>query len=179
LAFRLADFDREALAEYGVTQREIESARRYVAILQGTDSQTYVDIAAGCYYGTSALLHEVIELRILLQRDRRLLRRSRQRIRKFLRDNENAHVEGLKVEYVYLQWVIEEQLKEQIGLGALVRANTIRFDYGRLLESELPLPFIEPTAEEVSRASSLLSRLKKLHKEGSYVNPIQNHHQKG
>ena len=167
MPFRLADFDREALAEYGVTQREIENARRYVARLQWTDSETYADIAAGCYYGTSALLHEVVELRVLLKRDRWLLRRPGQWIKKFLEDNADAHVEGLKVEYVYLQRVIEERLGERIGLSALVRTNTTRFDYNRLLESELPLPFLEPTAEEVSRASRLLSRLKKLCKEGS------------
>ena len=165
MPFRLADFDQEALVEYDVTQREIENARRYVALLQGPDSETYADIAAGCYYGTSALLHEVVEVRILLKRDRWLLRRSRQWIRKFLRDNEDAHVEGLKAEYVYLQRVIGERLEEQIGLSALVRTNTIRFDYDRLLESRLLLPFLEPTAEEVSRAGKLLSRLKKLCRE--------------
>jgi len=103
LPFRLADFDQEALAEHGVTQREIENARRYVALLQGADSQTYADIADGCYYGTSALLHEVVELRVLLKRDRWLLVRSRQRVKRFLHDNEDAHVETLKVEYSYLQ----------------------------------------------------------------------------
>ena len=163
----MADFAPEAIAQHNVTAQDIENARRYVALLQGIDSQTYADMAAGCYYGTSALLHEVIEVRILLKRDRWLLRRSRQWIKKFLQDNEDAHVEGLKVEYVYLQRLIEEQLKEQIGLGALVRANTVRFDYDRLLESQLSLPFIEPTAEEVSRANRLLSQLKKLCKERS------------
>ena len=49
MPFRLADFDQEALAEHGVTQRDIENVRRYVALLQGTDSKTYTDIAAGCY----------------------------------------------------------------------------------------------------------------------------------
>ncbi len=92
MPFRLANFDREALAEHGVTQREIENARRYVARLQGTDSETYADIAAGCYYGTSALLHEVVELRVLLKRDRWLLFRSRQRAKRFLHDNEDAHI---------------------------------------------------------------------------------------
>ena len=161
----MADFDPEAIKQHNVTARDIENTRRYVALLQGSDSKTYADIAAGCYYGTSALLHEVIEVRILLKRDQWLLRRSRQWIRRFLRDNEDAHVEGLKAEYIYLQRVIEEQLKEQIGLGALVRTNTIRFDYDRLLESALPLPFLEPTAEEVGRAGELLSRLKKLCRE--------------
>ena len=163
MSFRLANFDQEALAEHGVTQREIENARRYVVRLQGTDSETYADIAAGCYYATSALLHEVIELRVLLERDQWLLRRSGQRIKKFLENNADAHAEGLKAEYVYLQRVIRKRLGEQIGLDALVRTNTTRFDYNRLLESDLPLPFFEPTAEEVSRAGELLSRLKKLY----------------
>lgn len=167
MPFRLADFDWEALAEHGVTQQEIENARRYVALLQGTDSQTYADIAAGCYYGTSALLHEVIELRILLERDQWLLRRPGQWIKKFLENNADAHVKGLKAEYVYLQRVIEKRLGERVSLGALVRTNTTRFDYNRLLESDLPLPFLKPTAEEVSRAGGLLSRLKRVCKEGS------------
>lgn len=161
----MADFDHEALERHRVTAQDIENALRYVAILQGTDSQTYTDIAGGCYYGTSALLHEVIELRILLKRDRWLLRRPRQWIKRFLENNADAHVEGLKAEYVYLQRVIEERLGEQIGLSALVWANTTLFDYNRLLESDLPLPFLKPTAEEVGRAGKLLSRLKKLCKE--------------
>jgi len=168
LPFRLADFDQEALAEHGVTQREIENARRYVTLLQEADSQTYADIAAGCYYSASALLREVIELRVLLKRDRWLLFRSRQQVRRFLRDNEDAHVEGLMTEYTYLQRVIEERLGEQIGLSALVWTNTTLFDYDRLLESDLPLPFLKPTTEEVGRAAKLLSRLKKLCKESSH-----------
>jgi hypothetical protein len=163
----LADFDREAIEHYTITARDIENVLRYVAILQGTDSRTYADIAAGCYYGTSALLHEVIELRIMLKRDRWLLRRPRQWIKGFLENNADEHVEGLKAEYVYLQRVIEERLGEQIGLSALVQTNTTLFDYNRLLESELPLPFLKPTTEEVSRAGMLLSRLKKLCKESS------------
>ena len=66
----MADFDSEAIEQHNVTAWDVENARRYVVLLQGTDSKTYADIAAGCYYGTSALLHEVVELRVLLERDR-------------------------------------------------------------------------------------------------------------
>jgi hypothetical protein len=109
----------------------------------------------------------VVEVRVLLKRDRWLLAMSCQQVKRFLQENEDAHIEGLITEYTYLQRVIEEQLGEQIGLSALVRTNTTRFDYDRLLESQLARPFLEPTAEEVSRASRLLSRLKKLCKERS------------
>lgn len=163
----MADFDHEAIEQHNVTARDIKNAYRYVALLQGIDSKTYADIAAGCYYGTSALLHEVVELRVLLKLDRWLLFRSRQRAKRFLHDNEDAHIEGLITEYTYLQRVVEERLGEQIGLSALVWTNTTLFDYNRLFESKVPLPFLKPTAEEVGRAGELLSRLKKLCKENS------------
>jgi hypothetical protein len=108
LSFQRANFGREALTQYRVTQQDIRRAQRYIILLQGTDSLTYRDIAAGCYYATSALLHKVVELRILLQRDRRLLRRSDQQVGEFLHDNEDAHVKALTIEYTYLQQRIND-----------------------------------------------------------------------
>jgi len=156
----LADFDHEAIEQHKVTAQDIDNARRYVALLQGTDSQTYADIAAGCYYGTSALLHEVIELRILLKRDRWLLRRSRRQVKKLLQDNEDAHIEALQVEYPYLRRKIAEILGEKVGIGELVRANASRWDFDRLFNSELDLPIFFPTDTEIERALVLLERLK-------------------
>ena len=156
----MANFDPEAIEQHNVTARDIENARRYVALLQGTGSKTYADIAAGCYYGTSALLHEVIELRVLLKLDRWLLFRSRQRAKRFLRDNEDAHVEALKVEYPYLQRKIAEELGEKVELGDLTIANTRRLDYERLVESDLQLPIFPPTRLGTRRAVALLDRLK-------------------
>jgi len=157
----LADFDREAIEQYNITARDIENAYRYAVLLQGTDSQTYADIASGCYYGTSALLHEVIELRVLLKRDRWLLRRPRQWIKKFLQDNEDAHIEALQVEYPYLRRKIAEILGEKVGIGELVRANASRWDFDRLFNSELDLPIFFPTDTEIERARMLLERLKR------------------
>lgn len=156
----MADFDHEAIEQHKVTAQDIDNARRYVALLQGTDSQTYADIAAGCYYGTSALLHEVIELRILLKRDRWLLRRSRRQVKKLLQDNEDAHIEALQVEYPYLRRKIAEILGEKVGIGELVRANASRWDFDRLFNSELDLPIFFPTDTEIERALVLLERLK-------------------
>lgn len=161
----MADFDPEAIAQHNVTAQDIENARRYVALLQGIDSQTYADIAAGCYYGTSALLHEVIELRILLKRDRWLLGRSRQQVKKSLQDNEDAHVEALKVEYVYLQQKVKEILGQEIGFGALLKANTISLDYQLLVESRLRRPIFEPTEVEIDQAAELLARLREMDEE--------------
>lgn len=156
----MTDFDHEAIEQHNVTAQDIDNVRRYVALLQGTDSQTYADIAGGCYYGSSALLHEVIELRILLKRDRWLLFRSHQRVTRFLHDNEDAHVEALKVEYPYLQRAITEESDEKIELGDLMVANTSRQDYERLVESDLQLPIFPPTRLGVRCAIDLLDRLK-------------------
>ena len=68
MPFRLADFDREALVEYGITQREIEYARRYVVLLQGTDSKTYTDIAT---LTTTACLSRSFRSRSLSQRQKK------------------------------------------------------------------------------------------------------------
>jgi hypothetical protein len=157
----LADFDHEALEQHHVTAQDIENVLRYVAILQGTDSRTYTDMAAGCYYGTSALLHELVELRVLLERDRWLLRRPSQRVKKFLQDNDDAHVEALKVEYPYLQQKIAEILGERVGIGELVKANASRLDFDKLFNSELDLPIFFPTDAEIERARTLLDQLKR------------------
>jgi len=171
-SFQWHRFDREALKQHQVTPPDVENAERYVARLQGTDSPTYRDIAAGCYYATSALLHEVVEVRILLARDRRLLRRSRRQIRWFLRNNEDAHVQGLIAEYTYLQQMIEKHLGAKVGIGALIQANTTNLDYDRLLEARFPAPLLEPTDDDILRAERLLDHLKELDREVSCANPV-------
>ena len=161
MPFRLADFDRKALAQHGVKQREIENARRYVALLQGTDSKTYADIAACCYYATSAVLQEVMELRVLLKRDRWLLLRSGQRIKRFLQANVDAHIEALQAEYLYLQRKIAEIIGEEVGIGELEKANATRLDFDKLFESELDWPIFFPTDADIERARMLLDRLRR------------------
>jgi hypothetical protein len=120
------------------------------------------DITAGCYYGTSALLHEVIELRILLERAPHLLYWSKEMVREFLRANKDAHVRALVVEYPYLQQKVQDAFAEKISLGALVLANAGLDDFWFLAESELPLPIFWPSDEEVRRATSLLVKLRGL-----------------
>ena len=69
----LADFDPQVVAEYGVTADDLRRVERYLRLLQGPDAPAMRDIAGGGYYGTAALLHEVVELDILLERGPELL----------------------------------------------------------------------------------------------------------
>jgi hypothetical protein len=65
----LADFDPAIVAQYAITEQDLQRVARYVQLLQGEDAPTLADIVVGGYYGTSALLHEVVELRALLERE--------------------------------------------------------------------------------------------------------------
>ena len=158
----LAIFDPGVIAQHGITKGDLHRVWRYVTILQGPRSLVLRDIAGGCYYGTSALLHEVIELRILLEREPHLLFRNKNKVREFLRANKGAHVRALMVEYSYLQQKAQDAFGEKIGIGALVLANAGLDDVWFLVESELPLPIFWPSDGEVRRTISLLSSLRAL-----------------
>jgi hypothetical protein len=68
--FRLGDFDQQVIQRWRITTGDLENVQRYVAKLQKHLAHSSLhDIAVGGIYGTSALLHEVVELRILLERD--------------------------------------------------------------------------------------------------------------
>ena len=163
----LADFDPDIVAAYHITEHDLRNVVRYITILQGRESQVLNDLAAGGYYGTSVLLHEVVELRIILARDPLLLRKRKKAIGLFLKENADAHIEGLMAEYPYLRRKIAYAFDEIVGVGELVRANASTEDFKMLFGSEWQMPVFEPTEEQVERTSNLLARLKGLGKEMS------------
>lgn len=160
----LDEFDQLPIIEYNITSSDLANVYRYLQVMQSHLSQgTWAEICLGSYYGTSALLHEVVELRILLNRDPYLLTRLDEEIKAFVRqpDNHDAHLRGLEVEYRYLQAVIKRVLNQEVDVGALARANTQRLgDWDDLFETNLP--FFEPSAEDVAEAEALLIRLQEL-----------------
>jgi hypothetical protein len=161
----LADFDPDIVAAYHITERDLENVVRYITILQGQESRVLNDLAAGGYYGTSVLLHEVVELRILLSRDPGLLRRGYDDIDAFLQANGDAHVQALAVEYDYLRRKIALVFNEIVGYGELVCANASTNDFRMLFESDVEVPIFEPSAAQIMRAVRLLAGLKALRKE--------------
>ena len=80
----LAAFDAAIVAQYTITEQDLQRVARYVQLLQGEDASTLADIAGGGYYGPSALLHEVVELRALLEREPELLQKTRFQVGQFL-----------------------------------------------------------------------------------------------
>ena len=156
----LADFDPQVVAEHHITEQTLERVIRYVRLLQGEDAPTLQDIAIGGYYGTSALLHEVVELDILLEREPRLLEMDRDTILTFWHANEDAHAEALVSEYKYLRDVIQRLFDVTVDIGALVVANASDWDLDLLVESDVGGPLFKPDDEQVRRASTLLARLR-------------------
>jgi hypothetical protein len=108
-----------------------------------------------------------VELRILLAKAPLLLQKGKRAIGLFLKENTDAHIEGLMVEYSYLRRKIAYAFDEIVGVGELVRANASTEDFKMLFDPEWQIPVFEPTGEQIERASSLLARLKGLGKEMS------------
>jgi hypothetical protein len=161
----LADFDPDVVVQYHITHLELERVVRYVRLLQGPIAPTLDDIAVGGYYGTAALLHEVVELRLLLARDPELLGRDRETIQRFWRANEDAHAEALIEEYQYLRGKVAQLFAADVPLGALVVANTNRDDFNLLLESNIPVRIFEPSKSEVMQAAHWLEQVRQMGKE--------------
>ncbi len=77
MAVSLADFDPQAVADYDITADDLRRVEHYLRLLQGSEALALEGIALGGYYGTAALLHEMVELDILLEREPRLLEMDR------------------------------------------------------------------------------------------------------
>lgn len=161
----LADFDPAVVAQYAITEQDLQQVTRYVRLLQGEDAPTLADIAVGGYYGTSALLHEVVELRAFLGREPGLLQKTRFQVAQFFYANIDAHAQALAAEYQYLGDKIAIVFGERMPLGALMKANSQQRDFEILAEHDIPVPLFEPTEAETALAAALLNQLRDLGKE--------------
>jgi hypothetical protein len=161
---KLSDFDPQPIIEYAITEKDLTNVYQYLRAMQAhLEEGTWDEICMGGYYGTSALLHEIVELRLLLSRDPYLLTRSVVEIKTFARSarNHDAHINGLEVEYAYLQRTVHEVFGVHSNIGALLKANSLRpEDWDDLFETNLP--FFDPSREEVVEAKKLLADLRKL-----------------
>lgn len=164
MGINLADFDPTIVAQYAITEQDLQQVALYVRLLQGEDAPTLADIAVGGYYGTSALLHEVVELRALLEREPELLNWQGHAVRQFFHANPDVHANALVVEHRYLQACTENTFGQRLSLEALVTANAGRRDFELLLVSDIPVPIFEPSLAEVQQAELLLERLRSLGK---------------
>lgn len=152
----LAEFDPKILTEHDVTEAELNQIVRYLRLLQGPNALALEKITVGGYYGTAALLHELVEFDILLEREPRLLEMDRNTILDFWHSNEDAHATALASEYKYLRDVIQRLLSMTVDLGALIVANASEQDFDILAESNIEAPLFKPDDEQVKEAKKCL-----------------------
>ncbi len=158
---KLTDFDPQPIVEYAITNNDLANIYRYLQVMQAhLTSGTWADICLGNYYGISALLHEVVELRLLLNRDPYLLTRTDTAIKQFARHpkNHDAHIRGLEAEYQYLQQIIYHVFNQRIDIGALLKANSKRPAIGTISLK----PSFDPSVEAIREAEEILARLRNL-----------------
>jgi len=167
MAVSLANFEPQAVADYDIPADDLRRGGHYVRLLQGPEALALEDIALGVYYGTAALLHEVVELDILLEREPRLLEMDRDDALALWRVNEDAHARALASEYGYLRDVIQRLFNVTVGIGALIVANASDWDLDILIESNVELPLFKPDDEQVRQASDILARLRAVNREGA------------
>lgn len=159
---KLENFDPHLIVEYAITEVDLTNVFTYLQAMQAhLGLGTWDDISVGGYYGSSALLHEVVEIRHLLNRDSYLLTRTPEEIKRFARAYENyeGHIRALEAEYTYLHKMIYHLFGQNVNIGALLRANSKRpGDWDDLFETDLP--FFAPSVDEINEAERLLYQLR-------------------
>ncbi|MFQ5616713.1 MAG: hypothetical protein ACE5GO_09705 [Anaerolineales bacterium] len=91
----LAQLEPVGLKRYQITEKDVREVEKYIAIIQhdiGTPTIWEDLVRYAGSYGTSFLIHEVIEIRELRTRGFEPLRLRTQPLRKLLRQNIDAYV---------------------------------------------------------------------------------------
>ena len=158
----IARLDPVGLNRYQITEKDVRTVERYLDILQSKfkGASAWDDMMRyGGPYGTSILIHEVVEIRILEGRGLRPLSLHRRRLVQTLTEHIDAHVMGLYEEHRYLQEVINRLYGQTFEVATLVKANSNdERDLQLFLESEIGIYLLEE--QRVEPAQEALARLK-------------------
>jgi hypothetical protein len=158
----LAGLDQIGLKRYHITEKDVRTVEKYLSIIQaGLQVEgTYAELVQySGYYGTSILIHEVIEIRELEARGVKPLQQKPGVLRRLLAQNVYAHVLGVYEEHRYLQEVINRLFGLSFEVATLIRANrTNDTDFQMFLESDVGIYLLEEA--RVDEARGVIARLK-------------------
>jgi hypothetical protein len=157
----LARLDPVGLTRHQITEKDVRTVEQYLSLIQAhlKGGSTWQDILDyGSYYGTSLLIHEVVEVRLLEQRGLHPLNRSTEELQALLQANLDAHIIGLYEEHLYLQEVINRLYQLNFEVATLMKVNATEWDLEEFLESELGVFILK--SERVKEAEQVLDRLK-------------------
>lgn len=114
------------LNRYRITKADIQTVEKYLSIIQKgvKGGSTWPEaVQYGGPYGTSIIIHEVIEIRWLRSRGFEPLRLRTQALRNLVVENIEAHVVATYEEHLYLQEVISQLFSQKFEVATLIRAN--------------------------------------------------------
>jgi hypothetical protein len=157
----LSRFDLLGLDRYGITADDLQHVERYIHILQSGLNETVWDEAVqiGGPYGTSILIHEIVEIRALRQAGIDPYHYTQKELAHVLADHLLAHVEAIYEEHLYLQDVLLRQYGCYFEVATLIKANRADdADLNYFLESDISVFLLEQ--ERVEEARVYLERLR-------------------
>lgn len=112
-------------------------------------------------YSTSLVIHELVEIRILLARGIDLLKLDTDTLQQTLASNIDAHIQAIYEEHSYLQDYISRRYQQLFQIGTLLKVNrsdVYEFDLELLLSSDIGVVIIED--DRLDEARQIISELK-------------------
>ena len=157
----LTRLDPVGLSRYGITADDLRYIERYIHILQsGLNETVWDEVVQICGpYGTSILIHEIVEIRTLQQAGIDPCRYTQKELACVLADHLLAHVVAIYEEHLYLQDVLLRQYGRRFEVATLVKANRADdIDLNYFLESDVGVFLLEQ--DRVKEAETYLEQLR-------------------
>jgi hypothetical protein len=158
----LTQFDPIGINRYHITARDLEEVEKYIRILQSPVFQATVwddAICIGGEYGTSIIIHEVVQIRGLRRIGIDPLQLERAELQKALAEHIEVHAIAVYEEHLYLQEVLVRMYGQRFEVATLVRANREdERDLSYFRDSDIGLFFFEE--DRVEEVREWLCRLR-------------------
>ncbi len=150
------------LNQYQITEADVRTVEKYLSIIQkdvkGGDTWQEV-VQYGGPYGTSIMIHEIVEIRLLKAKGLEPLRQRTKALRNMVTENIETHIIATYEEHLYLQEVINRFFNQKFEVATLVRANRgDEVDLELFLDSDVGIYILEE--ERIKEADQVLARLK-------------------
>jgi hypothetical protein len=158
----LGRLDPIGLNRYQITEEDVQTVEQYLRIIQAglVGETTWQEmIRYGGAYGTSILIHEIVEIRALKAKGLQPLHQKTRALRQLLAQHIDAHSLALYEEHRYLQEVISRLYGETFEVATLLKANrNDEVDLQLFLESAIGVFLLEE--HRLGEAQMQLAKLK-------------------
>jgi hypothetical protein len=159
----LARLEPIGVRRYRITEKDVREVEQYLGIIQkgvkgGSTWQEVVQY--GGPYGTSIIIHEVVQIAQLRGKGINPLKLRTRALRRAVSLNMEAHAIATHEEHFYLQEVIERLFGQRFEVATLIRANRgDETDLELFLESGVGVYRLEE--ERIEEAAQVIERLKR------------------